>query len=337
MCERELEMRKIAFALAASLVTASVLAVGCNQKNEQEIIDIYMPDGAPALALGYPMYEDKADDGVEYHVVSSATIQSYVTGNSPKADVCVLPVNLAAKLLGDASAYKMAGVVTHGNMYLIANDTAQYARVNATDLIGKTVGVVQLNNVPGLTLKAALSGLDVPFVDLSDGASKSDAAVNLLPVDVQTLAGADLYLVPSPAADKRVEKAGFAFVGSLQELYGGENGYPQAAIVVKNEVLEKNGEWFGSFMRSVDASADWLETAEKTLIAETVQACLAEGLSPTFTAENLTDGAIAHSGVWLQYMDESGVQDVENFLRSLTAIDASKAAVPQKQFYYYGK
>lgn len=329
-------MRKFACALAALLTVTAAFAVGCRPKMGQDTIDIYMPDGAPALALGYPMYEDKPDDGVEYHVVSSATIQSFVTGNDPKAEVCVLPVNLAAKLLGDGSTYKMAGVVTHGNMYLIAKNDTQYTRENVSDFIGKTLGVVQLNNVPGLTLKAAFSSLGVPFVDLSNGAEKSDAAVNLLPVDVQTLVGADVYLVPSPAADKRVEKAGFAFVGSLQELYGGENGYPQAAIVVKNEILEKNGEWFGYFMRSVNESAGWLKTAEKTVIAETVKACLADGLTPTFTAENLTAGAIAHSGVWLQYMDNSGVLAVESFLQRLVAIDASKAAVPKKQFYYYG-
>ena len=328
-------MRKFACALAALLMVTAALAVGCRPKMGQDTIDVYMPDGAPALALGYPMYEDKPDDGVEYHVVSSATIQSFVTGNDPKAEVCVLPVNLAAKLLGNGGAYKMAGVVTHGNMYLLAKDDTQYSRANASDLIGKTVGVVQLNNVPGLTLKVALSSLEVPYVDLSSGTNKSDAAVNLLPVDVQTLAGADVYLVPSPAADKRVEKAGFSFVGSLQELYG-EGGYPQAAIVVKNEILEKSGEWFASFMRSVRASAGWLEITEKAVIAETVKNFLADGLTPTFTAENLTAGAIAHSGVWLQYMDDSGVQAVESFLQSLVAIDASKAAVPERQFYYYG-
>ena len=326
-------MRKIAFALAA-MFAASVLAVGCRPKNEQETIDIYMPDGAPALALGLPMYEDKADDGVEYNVVSSTTIQSFVTGESPKAEVCVLPVNLAAKLLGNGSQYKMAGVVTHGNMYLISKDGGAYSQENAEALLGKTVGVVQLNNVPGLTLKAALGGLDLPYVDLSDGGEKSDSAVNLLPVDVQTLAGADLYLVPSPAADKRVEKAGFSFVGSLQVLYGGESGYPQAAIVVKNSILEENQAWFHSFMQSVAGSADWLKTTEKAVIAETIGAYVTKGLTPTFTAETLTDSVIEHSGVRLQLMDEMGVSEVAAFLGRLVEIDSSKAAVPAKGFYY---
>ncbi len=324
-------MKKIAMGLAAVFASLTLGVVGCQKQTEE--IDVYMPDGAPALALALPMYEDNEDDGVEYHVVSSQVVQTYVTGKTPEAEVCVLPVNLAAKLLGTGKAYKMAGMVTHGNMYFISTDEKAYTRENASELIGKTVGVVQLNNVPGLTLKAALDGLQIPYQELRGG-ERSNSAVNLLPVDLQTLGGADVYLVPSPAADKRVEKTDFTFVGSLQELYGGGNGYPQAAIVVKNEVLENNTEWLEDFLGKVDKSAEWLKRTEQAVICEAVKAHLSEGLTPTFTAENLTDGAIAHSGVWLQRMDASAAEEVALFLRRLTDIDEAKAAVPSQSFYW---
>lgn len=324
-------MKKIAVGLAAIFASLTMGAVGCQKQTEK--IDVYMPDGAPALALALPMYEDKEEDGVEYHVVSSQVVQTYVTGKTPEAEVCVLPVNLAAKLLGAGETYKMAGVVTHGNMYFISTDEKTYTRENASELIGKTVGVVQLNNVPGLTLKTALNGLQIPYQELRGG-EKSDSAVNLLPVDLQTLGGADVYLVPSPAADKRVEKTNFRFVGSLQELYGGDNGYPQAAIVVKNEVLENNAEWLGDFLGKIDENTEWLKTTERTVICEAVKAHLSEGLTPTFTAENLTDSAIKNSGVWLQRMDATAAGEVALFLRRLTDIDAAKAAVPNQAFYW---
>ena len=157
-------MKKIALGLACALTACSFVCVGCGGK--QENLHIYMPDGAPALALGLPMYENNDSDGVEFHVVSAQTIQTYVTGNQPQADVCVLPVNLAAKLLGAGEVYQMAGVVTHGNMYFLSESAPVYAAENLSDLVGKTVGVVQLNNVPGLTFKTILNKYNIPFEEI---------------------------------------------------------------------------------------------------------------------------------------------------------------------------
>ena len=95
-------MKKGAMFLAAMLAASAVGFFGCQE--EQEEWQVYMPDGAPALALALPMYEDKENDGWEYHVVSATNIHTYVTGNTPEAELCVMPVNLAAKLLGTGSA-----------------------------------------------------------------------------------------------------------------------------------------------------------------------------------------------------------------------------------------
>ena len=71
-----------------------------------------MPDGAPALAMAQLMVSES--DTESYHVVDSSTIQTYVTGENPKADLCILPLNLASKLLGTGETYQMLGTVTHG-------------------------------------------------------------------------------------------------------------------------------------------------------------------------------------------------------------------------------
>ena len=51
----------------------------------------------------------------EYHVVDSSTIQTYVTGEEPAADFCILPLNAASKVLGTGTTYQMLGTVTNGN------------------------------------------------------------------------------------------------------------------------------------------------------------------------------------------------------------------------------
>lgn len=322
-------MRKLSFGLAALIAAAACLG-GCQK--EENSWDVYMPDGAPALAFALPMSEDNNQDGLEYHVVAATSIQAYVTGNAPDAEVCVLPVNLAAKLLGDGSTYQMVGVATHGNLYLVSQDDVQYTQGNVSALVGKTIGVAQLNNVPGLTLKAALGALGVPYNDLSSGGAEKEDAVNLRAANPLQLSGADLYLLPSPVAEQKSAQ-GLSIVGSLQQIYGGENGYPQAAIVAKKSVLEKDAGKLSGLLARVDANTAWLNTVKKETIISAVAAHLPEGMKPTFTAATLTDAAIAHSGVWMQYMEESAVSQVDEFLERLTKIDGEKAAVPASSFY----
>lgn len=326
-------MRKIALGLACMVMVCATAFAGCNlAESEGETLHVYMPDGAPALALGLPMYEDTDDDGVEYHVVSAQTIQTYVGGDSPAADVCVLPVNLAGKLLGGQETYRMAGVVTHGNMYFLAEEETEYTKENLSGLIGKTLGVVQLANVPGLTLKIALEENGVPYNDLTGGGEIRADAVNLKAVSPTGLIGADVYLAPSPEADKHVENTALNFVGDLQAVYG--NGYPQAVIVVKSSVLGTHEEWVRGLLSKIDDNTRWMNTVSKQTIADAVARCLVEGLTPKFTAETLTDGAIAHSGVWFQYMNAESVAEVEGFLQKMTEIDSTKAGVPHRDFYW---
>jgi ABC-type nitrate/sulfonate/bicarbonate transport system substrate-binding protein len=275
---------------------------------------------------------------VEYHVVSATTLHTFTTGKDPAAEVCVMPVNAAAKLLGDGSVYQMAAVLTHGNLYLLAENEGWYNKENLSDLIGKTVGVLQLNNVPGLTLKACLQSLGLPYNDLSGGEEFSDSAINLRAVSASpmVLSGADAYLLPSPEADWRVDSGNWHFVGDMQALYGDGNGYPQAVVVVKRELIESRTDWVRSLLSKIDEGGAWLTTAEKSVIAGAVQANLADGLMPKFTAETLTDGAIARSGIRLQRMDGGAVAEVKAFLQSLIEVDGKFAAMPSDDFYWLG-
>jgi len=123
---------------------------------------VYAPDGAPALSLISAIAE--ADEHFTYHVVDASTIQTYVTGNEPKADFCVLPVNAASKLLGSGETYQMLGTVTNGNLYFLSTgDNATLTADNLSSLAGKRIGVVQLTNVPGLTLQVVLKQYGIEY------------------------------------------------------------------------------------------------------------------------------------------------------------------------------
>ncbi|MDE6868788.1 MAG: hypothetical protein K2J83_06590 [Clostridia bacterium] len=129
-------------------------------------VSVYMPDGAPALGLANLMAGEKAFDvAVNYNVVDSTLIQTYVAGDC-KADVCVLPVNVAVKLLGSGEKYKMVATLTHGNLYLLSNSGTKISADNLSQLKGKKVGVVNLAAVPGLTLKVILKNHGIEYVEL---------------------------------------------------------------------------------------------------------------------------------------------------------------------------
>ena len=131
-------------------------------------VTVYMPDGAPALALAKMMSEDTADDGITYKVVAPTLISSVVKyeDESKNADLCVMPVTAASKLLGQGDRYKMVGVVTHGNLYLISKTGEVLTAKNMQSLKGKTVGVLNINEVPGLTFKAVLNKYDIPYEEV---------------------------------------------------------------------------------------------------------------------------------------------------------------------------
>lgn len=133
-------------------------------------LEVYAPDGAPALALAGLMAGEVSTENVaeqiNYHVVDASTIQTYVTGANPAADICILPVNLAANLLGSGEKYTMLGTVTHGNLYIISAKTGeQITAENIEVLRGKTVGVVNLAAVPGLTFKLILNKYGIEYQD----------------------------------------------------------------------------------------------------------------------------------------------------------------------------
>ncbi len=126
-------------------------------ENSSANLSLYVPDGAPALSVARLLHDETAINGVDVNVVSANVIQTYVTGESPTADFCIMPVNAATKFLGTANRYQMLGVVTHGNLFLMKKQGAPDINAGNIDTLkGKKVGVLNMANVPGLTFKVIL-------------------------------------------------------------------------------------------------------------------------------------------------------------------------------------
>lgn len=303
-------MKKCFKIATASIITAGCAlaftagVAGCTTKNENEY-KVYAPDGAPALSL-YALSNERYSN-FTVSVVNAETINVYVSGNEPQADFAILPVNAAVKLLGDGEKYRMLGTVTHGNLFLLKKADGEL--IETTDdlskLVGKTVGVINLANVPGLTFKTILADNNIAFNELKDGASPATDKVNLKAVDraevLPTTSDCDYFVAPEPAVSTKVNATGgkLSVAGNLQILYGGESGYPQAVAVAKATVYSSNKTVINKFVKALTDARELLlsESVTAEEVVNTVSGWLVGDMKPTFTADNLSKTVIENCGI----------------------------------------
>ncbi|MGL5978660.1 MAG: hypothetical protein ACRCZJ_06685 [Erysipelotrichaceae bacterium] len=198
------------------LLTVGLL-IGCSPKDETPV-SILSPKGAPSLAL----LETYASGTVEYKTVDGTDVISAELAK-PEAsyDMIVAPVNLGTKLIQNGSSYVLDSIVTWGNLYLIG--TEDYASEPVFAAFGEAA-------VPQKILDFYLA----QHRELSPTYFNSGSDVQ-----AQLLTGkANLSLLAEPLASATIAKAkenglNLRVVADLQASYGNGEGYPQAAIFVK--------------------------------------------------------------------------------------------------------
>lgn len=322
-------MKKL-LAFLATVILSVACAFGvsaCNNSNSGDKLSVYVPDGAPALSVAGLSNSDKFD----VHVIDANTIASKVTGSSPIADIAIMPVNAAVKTLGKGDVYQMLGTVTHGNLFLLKKQGGEDISTPADlqKLEGKKVGVINLANVPGLTFKVILN--DNQLLD-----KVNPVDVNKLQV-LPTNSECDYFVVPEPAATTKINatQGKLSLAGSLQTLYGGGNGYPQAVVVAKKSVIESKAGVINEFMNSFATTESWL-TDENTTgeqIASAIDKMTDGDLDHTFTAANLTKPVIANCGI--KFVPSAQCKDeVKSFMQKFNAVSNNAWDMPADEFFY---
>ena len=358
------KMKKVC-CVAAAIAVSVCSFFACGKKLPEGEVMVYMPDGAPAMAFAKMMLEDTADDGITYRVVDPSTISTKVTyqNMSENADVCALPVIAASKLLGNGENYQMLGVLTSGNLYVLSKNEsviADFASSQLQDLshlIGKTVGVMQINNVPGMTFKSILNDYGVAWQELTNDTPAAADKVNLKSiVDATQIDPADTsvacYVVAEPAASVKISKNGFTSVCSLTELYHhgvvlpedmastSYYGYPQAVLVAKKSLINEKGAWIEEFLTDVKNSAVALQSADVingTQIVQAVQSHLEdENYKTTLNASVLSWETIGRCGVGFvgNALCQGGVIA---YLQRILAVNPNATKLPADEFFYFYK
>lgn len=300
------------------------------EPTEKAELSVYAPDGAPAIAIS-KFISDKEDFGtganVTYNVIAADTLQTVVgTG-----DIIVMPINLATKIYA-AKGYKMAGVITHGNLYIMTKEE----NLTLESLKGRVVGIANLANVPGLTLKAVLAANGIEY-ETSDEPIEGKVALKgytgqELMVALKTGA-VSVGLLPEPVATKLVDTTpDFKFALDLQTLYDEEEkAYPQAVVMIKNEVIEKYPELIKNFGDKVAAGVEWVKENTQAA-ADAVASVLAEGVTQSINAANLNAQVVDNCKIYFEDAIMARIS-VNKYIAEIRKINEAAANEVTEDFY----
>lgn len=334
-------MKKIiSFICVLVLSLTAVFSLSCNAPAQK--ITLYAPDGAPALSIARLISDKSLDSQLDINIVTANEISTYVSGQQGVADICILPVNAASKLLGTKGEYQLLGSVTQGNLFLMKKANGENITPdNLQNLIGKKVGVINLANVPGLTFKAILNQKGIPFTTLAQGEANA-FSVNLVALasgqEVLPSSDCDYFVVPEPAATTKqtATNGKLSICGSLQALYGDGNGYPQAVLVAKKSVISSNGDLIDKLISSFIQNKAWLlddNTKPQDIISAVVSAFVDSDTAPTFTANNLNKTVINNCAI--NFIKASDCKnDVLEYLQSINAVSNNAFGAPNDEFFY---
>jgi hypothetical protein len=128
-------------------------------------------------------------------------------------------------------------------------------------------------------------------------------------------------------------------VGSLQQMYGDGNGYPQAVIVAKNSVIKEHSKKIKQLVDSFSENALWLtsETTEtETIVSAVTSGFVDSEMAPTFNANNLNQTVISNCGINFRSALDSKA-DVLAYIEKLNAISNNAWGTPVDEFFYLAK
>ena len=316
-------MKKIISLLVSILLIFSVSA--CANRDGQSKIEVYVPDGAPTLSILQLIHENNQfDKEVKYNVVSASQISASVLNksgeNSSQADIAILPVNMASKLIGDATTYKMLGVVTHGNLYIVAKNGVS----TIADLQNKTIGVIGQGNVPDLTFRAVLGQNNITC----DIRYYTDATT-LIPALKQNIV--EIGLLPEPACTKLTTSVApqYNIALDLQALYGGD--YPQAVVVAKNSLIKSEKRFVNAFIDAIKNNETFI--ADNQNVVNGINSVKNIFTETTLDGASYNSQAVTNSKIYFKSAKEEKAS-VLAYLEQIKGIQANAVGTVIDNFFY---
>lgn len=239
-------MKKMLKAIMAVFMVAALVAVfavglaACNDDKgvAPDTLQLYVPDGAPALAVAKFIAEKDTLTVAGYKIAVNIVPANQIAAHMAKADgdIVIMPANAGMNLISKGAGYEFVCSNTRGILYMLS---LEQGTVTPADLAGKKVGCIGEGAVPEYALMTVLEAngvaddVDVQF--FADGAA----------VQAALKAGIiDFGIVGEPAATAGASK-GFFTVMDMQaefnEATDSESGFPMSSTFVSEALAGEDG------------------------------------------------------------------------------------------------
>ncbi|MDE7164397.1 MAG: ABC transporter substrate-binding protein [Clostridiales bacterium] len=329
-------MKKIVSFVCAAVVSCAAMLplTACGSGDDSEkTIHVYMPDGAPAIALASLM--DSGYSGFDFTVVPSEEIGGVVSNGT--ADMAIMPIDAAAKLYNGKTDIVMLSVNTHGNLYMVGKTE----NITLGDLKGQRLGVIGQGSVPDNTLRILLNYEQMEY-QVSENAVSGKVALTYAPaptlMPLLKQGKLDYILLGEPAVTNAMTATGGKIAMDMQEqwtiAFGGN--FPQACLVAKGSLIDERKADVNKFLAAVKESDGWAEqNPDKALKA--VEDNMKSGNQTTLKA--LSAEIIKRCNISAVSSEDSREQ-CDKYFQRLSTLRADAlgtpvlAKVPDLDFYY---
>ena len=244
-------MKKIFLVLLISLF--ALVSCGNNKKDdtkEDNIVNFYMPDGTPALAVASLLEEGFEYDNkkIEFNLVQASEIAATIVKDS--CDIAICPTTAAAQIKNAGTDIKLLSNNVFGNLYIVTTGNSS----SLEDLKGKIVYTTAATTIQLLQYELTNNNIKYQNGDTAtDGVvtlCSKDSASTIIPLLSQAASNdvEAIGVLGEPSVTKAMQLIGskLKIAVDMQTEYTKINGtatsklYPQASIVVKTDFAEEN-------------------------------------------------------------------------------------------------
>ncbi len=293
------------------LILAMIL--GCaGALGEDYAVKLSAPMGAPAIVVA-PLAEEHSE---QYTFLDASTIGAEFQKN--EADFIIAPVNAGAKLYrAGKSTYRLAAVVTWGNLYLASQrENFSLDTLKETELVLFGQNTI---NASVVLVALAAKGVEPASVRYLAGAAETQAELASNPEAVVVTADPALT-----AVKMKKEQVQSISVQELLKESTGMDGFAQAGLFVRKETAEEHPEATAAYLEAVKEAAGMVQS-DLTAVAE---AAVALQILP-----NPKVAAAAIPGCNIRYVPAA---EAKSEVERTAAFDLSQfgGEVPTEDFYF---
>jgi len=232
---------------------------------EKKVVKFYFPSGVPALTVAKLAYENPViDENVEiqYEIQSTPDLLASKILKG-EADIAIVPSNLAAQAYNKEIPYKLVGTSVWGTLYMMSTE-----EINSFEnLKGKEIYSFGKNLTPDLVFKYVLkeNGLDS---DKDVSITYLNAANEVAPAFIS--GKTNLAVLSEPAVTNIMMKKDnakiiFDFNEEWSKITGIKQGYPQASLIIKSDLIENNKEFVEKFIQVYTDNLEWAKNNPEKL------------------------------------------------------------------------